>query len=590
MRRLNRIAFASALLVAAPAAALPSVLSSTGSDDDATISLTTIDASIIGDSRTPCTLEFSDAGTDVVFTDGDSIYIAVWEDDLAGDELLWDTTIEITSGMLTDGAYSATFDCSSDFGEDGAGGQLEIYAEADVTKAECGTWCLYDVPTTANLDVDEVIDDEAEEDDIPDDGPLLLPGRTEGRVLADQDNFAIILLEPARIELTVHAIDAHGPVAVTLDTPEGERVVDGVRGEESIVFAPGALAVGTYFLTLQPAERPDYAFYDVSYTVDVGACADADTQEEPCGACGTRSRTCAAGEWSAWSDCSDEGECAPGDSRTDDCGNCGFSEVSCTETCEWSAGECTGQGDCSAGDVETADCGEEGTQARECDEECAWTEFSACEEPELECTSGLGGVCDSDDGCCDGWSCLGSPEEPWFSEGYCSSLGCESDDDCGDGICASVFGAWTCLAPCDNDTDCPDPSYCLNVDGDDACAPRCESDEDCTDPDLPVCLDNGGCGPDEGGEDVGPGEDVGEPDVGEPDVGEPDVEEDVSFDRGTGADTQDQDSATVGGGGNASDDGDDNGAGGGCSAASSTTSPAFGFLLLGLIGLRRRRR
>jgi hypothetical protein len=70
MRRTNRLLFASALLVAAPAAALPSTLSSTDTDDDATITLSTIDASIIGDSRTPCALEFSDAGSEVVFSDG----------------------------------------------------------------------------------------------------------------------------------------------------------------------------------------------------------------------------------------------------------------------------------------------------------------------------------------------------------------------------------------------------------------------------------------------------------------------------------------------------------------------------------------
>lgn len=583
MRRINNLVFASALLIAAPAVALPSALSSTGSDDDATLSLTTIDSSIIGDSRTPCTLEFSDAGSDVVFSDGDSIYIAVWEDDVAGDELIWETSIEISPGMLADGAYSATFDCSADFGEDGAGGNLEIYAQAEVTKAECGTWCLYDVPTTANLDVAEVIDDDAEDDDLPDDGPLLRIGRVNGRALADQDNFAIILLEPARIELTVHAIDAHGPVAVTLESADGERVVEGDRGEESIVFTSGTLAVGTYFLTLQPAERPDFAFYDVSFSMDVGACSNGEVQVEACGACGTRSRTCADGSWSPWSDCGGEGVCAPGDSRSDDCGNCGFSEVTCTEVCEWSAGECTGQGECSSGDVETTDCGEEGTQARECGAECSWTDFSDCvepDEPEPECTSALGGICESDDDCCDGWSCLGRPEEPWFSDGYCSSLGCESDSDCGDGVCASVFGAWTCLAPCEQHDDCPQPSLCLDFDGDTACAPPCESDDDCTDPGLPVCLEDGSCGPDEDGDDVGPdtGGDVGE---------ESDVGEDVPFDRGAGVDTS-RDSAAVGGEDD-DDEQDDDGTGGGCTTSAHPHGLISG-LLLALVGLGRRRR
>jgi MYXO-CTERM domain-containing protein len=251
-------------------------------------------------------------------------------------------------------------------------------------------------------------------------------------------------------------------------------------------------------------------------------------------------------------------------------------------------GECTGQGVCSSGDVETADCGEEGTQARECGDECSWTEFSECVEPdptERECTSALGGICDSDADCCDGWSCLGSPEEPWFADGYCSSLGCESDADCGEGLCASVFGAWTCLAPCDDDDECAQSALCLDFGGDAACAPSCEDDGDCTDPDLPICLADGGCGPDETGGDIGPEPDVGT-DVG-PDAGEPDVGEDVPFDRGADDDTNIQDSPSVGGGEDtAEDDGD--ASGGGCSA--SRSGPGFaGGLLLTLFGVRRRR-
>ena len=553
------------VLLATPAAvsALPAALSSTGADDDANIALSVLDASIIGDSRSPCSLEFSDAGSDVVFTDGDTIHLAVWEDDVAGDELIWELTIPVTGDLLEGGAFAGDFDCTSDFGEDGFGGELEIYAQAVVTKAECGTWCLYDRPTTANLNVTEVIDDEAEDDDTPDDGLRLLPGLTDGRALTDQDFFALILTEAARVELSILAVDAHGPVAVTLETPEGERVVEPVRGEESILFTPGAMPVGTYYLRLQPAERPDFAFYDVSLTVDVGACGDGATESEECGSCGSRSRSCVDGSWDSWSGCSDEGECAPGDSRLDDCGNCGVRSVSCSDSCAWVADECTGQGECATGDLETEECGDDGTRARECNDECAWDGFSECVErpdPDPECTSELGGTCESDDDCCDGWSCLGQPEEPWFTDGYCSSLGCESDDDCDGGICASVFGAWTCLAGCADHDDCPQPSLCLEFDDTTACAPPCESDDDCTDPDWPTCLPSGACGPDETGEDVGPDatDDVGA--------------EDTGFERDTGTADSGPDSPAIGRPDSGSTSSSGSGSNGGCSSVPGPTN------------------
>lgn len=579
MRRLGTAITLLCLGIPTVSHALPGTLTSDGSDDDATISLSVLDSSILGDSRSPCTLGFSDAGSDVVFTDGDTIYLAVWEDDVAGDDLLWETTIDVTSDILEGGAFEGVFDCTTDFGEDGAGGELEIYAQAVVTKAECGTWCLYDRPTTSNLDVTEVIDDGAEDDDVPDDAPRLLPDTTAGRALTDQDYFAVILTDPARIEISVLTVDEHGPVAATLETPEGVRLVEGERGAESIVFTPGPVDAGTYYLRLQPAERPDWAFYDVAYTVDVGTCDGGDTETEDCGACGTRTRACVEGAWESWSACSGEGVCSPGDARLDDCGNCGFREVTCSDACEWAEGDCTGQGECASGDVETEACGDAGTRARECSDECQWDEFSECSEspdPDPECTSDLGGVCESDADCCDGWSCLGPPEEPWFEEGYCASLGCADDDDCGDGICASVFGADTCLAECDDDDDCPPPTLCLEFGDTTACAPPCETDDDCADPDFPTCLSSGACGPAEGGADAGP--DAG--DVG----GDPsaDVGDDAGFDRDSGSRGRDGGVTTD------PDDGSGGGSKGGCAVASApVTAPLFGLVLL--VGLRRRR-
>ena len=70
-----------------------------------------------------------------------------------------------------------------------------------------------------------------------------------------------------------------------------------------------------------------------------------DTQSQPCGNCGTqtRTRTCSTGcDWGAWGDwgaCGGQGVCAPNqtDSQTQGCGNCGSQSQSrtCGGNCQW---------------------------------------------------------------------------------------------------------------------------------------------------------------------------------------------------------------------------------------------------------------
>lgn len=149
---------------------------------------------------------------------------------------------------------------------------------------------------------------------------------------------------------------------------------------------------------------------DCDGIVDEGcSCTGASTQS--CGRCGTQSRTCTTGSWSAWSTCSGEGACTPGEtqscgtggvrtcasdcswgtcmecsgSSTQSCGRCGTRSRTCTAGV-WSAwSTCAGEGVCSPGETQT--CSGTGTQT--CTASCTW---GSC----------VGGCPCSTGPCCDG--------------------------------------------------------------------------------------------------------------------------------------------------------------------------------------------
>ncbi len=94
-----------------------------------------------------------------------------------------------------------------------------------------------------------------------------------------------------------------------------------------------------------------------------GDCAPGDTEDEACGNCGVRRRTCdASGRWGAFGACSGEGECRPDEQSA--CGNCG--RRTCNARCQW--GPCGGEGVCAPGSL--GDCGQCGQ--RSCDAQCSW--------------------------------------------------------------------------------------------------------------------------------------------------------------------------------------------------------------------------
>lgn len=153
-------------------------------------------------------------------------------------------------------------------------------------------------------------------------------------------------------------------------------------------------------------------------------CQNGQMQSEACGNCGTRTRTCAAGVWGAWSACAGQGVCMAG--QTEACGAGGMR--TCGPACAW--GACGGQA--CTGPAQQS-CGLCGTQTRSCDMATGqWSAWGAC---------GGEGVCSpgSMQGCGVGGQQTCSATCAW---GACNGGGC------GDGVCAAAEDPISCAADC----------------------------------------------------------------------------------------------------------------------------------------------
>lgn len=115
-----------------------------------------------------------------------------------------------------------------------------------------------------------------------------------------------------------------------------------------------------------------------------GACAPGQSQHRACGNCGTDTRTCGSNcQWGGWSGCGSEGPCAPGQTEEASCGNCGRHTHTCESNCRWGAfSACEGEGECPAGGQETRECGDCGTQTRTCSAQCGWQDWGQCAGPD----------------------------------------------------------------------------------------------------------------------------------------------------------------------------------------------------------------
>lgn len=118
-----------------------------------------------------------------------------------------------------------------------------------------------------------------------------------------------------------------------------------------------------------------------------------------CGACGTQEALCLAnasgsgGTVSAYSQCVNEiaDGCIPGTTENESCGNCGTRVRTCNKYCAWTAGTCTGEppNACSptANDWTAAGCTTPNTvRTRQCGATCAWSTFSSCADRDFELT------------------------------------------------------------------------------------------------------------------------------------------------------------------------------------------------------------
>lgn len=521
-----------AALLAAPFAALavPGVASDSDTVDDATITLQVRSQAIRGDSKSWCRLDVVVDDNDVSWSNGDTIELWVYENDVVGDEEIWHLGPTAVSGFDGQGRFVRTYDCSANFEEDGFGGSLELYAEAEVVKDDCGTFCLYDRPETGEVDSLEVDDDGREENDAIGSPTGLAAGRTNDFIARDADFLAVTVSAVSRLQLDVLHDPSVGRLHATLTTAAGAAVTaTSTDGADRTTVAAELVPIGTYVWRVE-ASGSDYNFYDadVTRTDVVTECAPGATESNDCGNCGASTRTCSdVGVWSAFGACEDEGVCVEGTVETESCGAGLEHDRTCLPTCEWSAFGACEPGPCEPGQTLACYSGESGTEGRgECvggERTCVNGTFTACtgevvpatevcgdeldsdcdgrtDRSDPDCDSGLarlGEECSRDADCEPPWDCLGDPDPAQFVDGYCGS-----DDDCTgaanectvDGVCADLGDSDYCLAACGEGLGCRLGYTCAPLPEGDACVPRCASDDDCAHPDFPSCnTGNGRC-------------------------------------------------------------------------------------------------
>jgi hypothetical protein len=172
------------------------------------------------------------------------------------------------------------------------------------------------------------------------------------------------------------------------------------------------------------------------------ACQPGMMESQPCGACGTQTRTCGTDcQWGSWDVCTGEGACMPGSTRVQDCGACGTQSAACGVDCQWGAwGTCGGTG-CTPGDTQTQSCGNCGTQTRSCISSCQWSAWSTCNGQGV-CTPGA--VDRAGCGDCGTHSRTCTSACAWGSFGTCTGQGCSpgstrqgSCDPCAHQTCTS---------------------------------------------------------------------------------------------------------------------------------------------------------
>jgi hypothetical protein len=154
-------------------------------------------------------------------------------------------------------------------------------------------------------------------------------------------------------------------------------------------------------------------------------------------------------------------------------------------------------------------CAEDPSQAQEIlGSSCQELSINLCSaSPELQrscnCPGNFPGQTNAGEPCqdadqCDAGNLLPVCLEDWPRGGYCSALGCHSDQACGQGrVCIQLDtdGTSACFQGCQSDQGCRQGYVCLNLSEDEGgpgvCFPDCQSDEDC--PQGTTCQTDGSC-------------------------------------------------------------------------------------------------
>ncbi len=226
-----------------------------------------------------------------------------------------------------------------------------------------------------------------------------------------------------------------------------------------------------------------------------GSCACSGASSQGCGNCGTETRTCTGGTWSAWSACSNQGACAP--SATQSCDTNG-TETCSSSTCQWGTCSCNSgfsscngacvnektdssncgacgnacpsgsscqSGSCSCSGASSQSCGDCGTQTRTC-EDGTWSAWSACSS-QGPCAPNATQSCDTNGTQTCGSSCQWGACACNSGFSLCSGA-CvdEQTNDSNCGVCgkACATGTTCCGGACVNEqSDANNCGACGNV-------------------------------------------------------------------------------------------------------------------------------
>jgi MYXO-CTERM domain-containing protein len=492
--------------------------SSSGTTDDATVSLEVYDEVIIGDSNSHCTVRIEDEALQVALTEGDTVYVWVYEDDILSDDLIWSTDFTVTSAEETAMSLDRTFDCSGDLGDDGLG-DAEYYAEARVEKSQCGFACIWDRPQSANVYATELSDDMSEENDDASTATPATLGLSSDYISADQDWFGFTTTQDSRVQVEIRHDPTYGRLDVTLLDSNGGQVAGVTSSDETdhTFLSATQISAGDYRLRVSPRTMNDFNFYDAYLDITtVLSCSPGAIESRNCGNCGNQERTCASnGTWDLYGPCGNQGECSPGATESRACEGIGREQRTCETTCSWGTyGECAGVmctgmetqacftglavnrsvGTCKDGE-QTCSNGEFGACVGEvlpARENCSDNLDNDCDgnldaaDPDCAAMLGqLGAACADRTECIVGLECYVPPSQDAFLGGYCTRT-CTTATDCEGGVCGSSGGDRMCLQSCSAAGDCRAGYLCSEFSDGRGCVPKCTKDSHCAG-DKPVC-------------------------------------------------------------------------------------------------------